>query len=275
MHALLALLAYHARPVAPNPLETIMTLAWIFGAIVFIFVFVAPVTVKQSVKQSAQADLVLLEPGQADPTAPLDAPRERMKALGFEYVATLRYAGTGGHAQIWIVLMKNKAERDLGLAVMVFKRQPGTVELTLAGQHVEFVSKFGEDASLTTSNSAIMPVFASVPGKQIERFPMVTEERLLYRLHRRLVEPFGEKNKGRVTDEDPVTLLRNSIRREMEGQVRTGFFQLDPAQNCYVPTWKGAYLMTWKMLPPVKQLRRALRDRRDRGLIRELGENVA
>jgi hypothetical protein len=59
--------------------------------------------------------------------------------------------------------------------------------------------------------------------------------------------------------------------REMEQQVPLGYFWLDRTANAYRPTWKGAAMMCWKLLPPMSTLRHARIRRRAAQLLAELG----
>ena len=55
----------------------------------------------------------------------------------------------------------------------------------------------------------------------------------------------------------------------MPGSSLTGF-NLDSRNDVFRPTWKGAFLMCWGLLPPFKQMREAKRDRQEKQLLQEL-----
>ena len=65
--------------------------------------------------------------------------------------------------------------------------------------------------------------------------------------------------------------LSNSTQKEMQDQTVTGYFYLDSRGEYYRLTWKGTFLMTWKQLWPIKQIRRAMMRRQNRGLLAEWG----
>lgn len=50
-----------------------------------------------------------------------------------------------------------------------------------------------------------------------------------------------------------------------------GYYSFDETAGSYTPTFKGAYLMTWKVLPPFKQLQQIKSWLRTDRIIRELG----
>ena len=65
--------------------------------------------------------------------------------------------------------------------------------------------------------------------------------------------------------------LGNSTQKQIHGQTVIGFFYLDSRQEFYRLTWKGTFLTTWKLLWPIKQIRRAMMRRQNRRLLAEWG----
>jgi hypothetical protein len=53
--------------------------------------------------------------------------------------------------------------------------------------------------------------------------------------------------------------------------VATGYYAFDAVRGVVRPTWKGAALITWRLLWPVKPLFRARRRRATRQLLDRLG----
>jgi len=57
-------------------------------------------------------------------------------------------------------------------------------------------------------------------------------------------------------------------------QVKSGILQLNRTQTAYVPTWFGAYYMTWSLLWPFKQMRAADSRAKCRKLMADYARNV-
>jgi hypothetical protein len=127
-------------------------------------------------------------------------------------------------------------------------------------------------ARANVANSGL-GVFAPVPEKITERFPAVTDPASLCRISRELIRRrYREVNVATPDDGgDPAAYLTAAMREELAGQVGTGYCRWDEAGQTFRPTWKGAVLMTWKLLPPFLQIRESrMRWRADR-LMMEVG----
>jgi hypothetical protein len=70
---------------------------------------------------------------------------------------------------------------------------------------------------------------------------------------------------------DPVAYLIEGRERILAHHVATGYYYLDEARDIYRPTWKGAVLMTWRLLWPIRPLYRAWRRRPTHAFLRERG----
>jgi hypothetical protein len=56
-----------------------------------------------------------------------------------------------------------------------------------------------------------------------------------------------------------------------ESLARVGYYALNAADQCFEATLKGAYMMTYRMLPPFKQIQKLRRDRLADRTLRALG----
>jgi hypothetical protein len=136
---------------------------------------------------------------------------------------------------------------------------------------IEFSTKFADGRELNVNNFGL-GVFAPVPGKIIERFPAVTDPASLCRISRGLIRRhYGGVNVTPPDDRgDPAGYLTAAMRRELTNQVATGYFRWDEASQAFRPTWKGAFLMTWKLLPPFRQVRESRVRRRAHRLMEDV-----
>ena len=126
-------------------------------------------------------------------------------------------------------------------------------------------------------------------GGQLGRMTALAARAMGYRVHvldpdpacaaRPVVErcvtaPFADA--GDAPREDPLATgdvegtLRQAVLREMGAQREAGYVYVDPGTGAYRPTWKGAALMTWRLLWPMKTIARARLRRRASALVAAL-----
>jgi hypothetical protein len=95
------------------------------------------------------------------------------------------------------------------------------------------------------------------------------DARELYRAHTDVVAHLGPRSEPIVPLEgDPAAYQCAYTNRERARFKECGYFYLDPEADCYRPTWKGAVLLTWKLLWPVSAIRRARIRRHAEALLR-------
>jgi uncharacterized protein DUF4253 len=145
---------------------------------------------------------------------------------------------------------------------------------------VELVARFEGDRSLTVQNTPIPGAFARIRGRDKQRFRSVRDPARLYRIYQALlVRRYGATRRAPSDHrEDPAGFLAAAMARELRQQVDTGYFWLDSTLDAYRPTWKGAWLMCWKLLQPFRDFGEWRSDQRAKALLRELnleGDDVS
>ena len=65
--------------------------------------------------------------------------------------------------------------------------------------------------------------------------------------------------------------MQNEWTETYQRLIRAGYYSLDETRQRYVPTLKGAFFMTYRLLPPFKQIQKFRRDRLAERTLRELG----
>lgn len=97
-------------------------------------------------------------------------------------------------------------------------------------------------------------------------FPWVRDARALCEAHRRRIELLGQTSAARkyLGPDDLREWLDMFWAEEKHHGVELGYFRADPVAKVYRYTWKGAILMTLKMIPFVARYRTRRRDARSR-----------
>jgi hypothetical protein len=258
--------------------ETIFLSLAIFLAVVLsIPLIIFPAVIKATHRHTATPEFMTFDPNNEDTPAEVanyifDV-EEQLAPHGFKSVAYLYCDNHVPRVGAFLGMFYQEAER-VGAGAMVFYATG--IQSKLAAKFVGISSKFTDDSIIATQNDSTVRIFAAVPARQIFKFPSVEDAGRLYQIHLGLLRMFNPglplKN---LLDDHPAAVMRRAILRELNEQVGTGYYYPDEADDSYRLTWKGAFLITWKMLWPFSALLRS-RDRRyAKILLRELSLDLA
>jgi hypothetical protein len=188
--------------------------------------------------------------------------------LGFAPAAYLRLTDAATRTEIRFLILTNESARESAAAYELKGKGP----VQTFSRQFEFCTEFVNGDEIGTHNSGIGYVMKPHPKKRLFRFPGVRDPRTLHRAHRRLVERHRPAAEPFVPTRGTEHLhIAHGFEKTFKRQVEFGYFFLDEAEGVYRPTLKGAFLMSWKLLWPVKQAREALARRSANVMLRRLG----
>jgi hypothetical protein len=94
----------------------------------------------------------------------------------------------------------------------------------------------------------------------------------LFQVHRARADRKWPGRRGVIPpDGNAADYLHAEVQRDMKRLEVAGYKYLDPDANAYRMTIKGAYIMTWRLLWPLKPMRFAARRRKADRELKELG----
>jgi hypothetical protein len=184
--------------------------------------------------------------------------RDSLAADGFETAGMYFLPNAAPNVTCLLMLAVNRHTDESALAAAVYATANGAT--TLKSMHVEFASRYSNGQVVGTGNCKELGCFAKIPGFDTVQFSRVVDLRLLYRLHAarcNVILPGGRRI-NRLDGEfggDGEAYINAVLAEEFARQVPVGYLRLDGDGEQYRPTVKGACLMTWKNLWPVKQIR--------------------
>jgi hypothetical protein len=202
-----------------------------------------------------------------------DTATRGLAACGFRAVGHLRAAGqlAGGgvedsHISVWV----NEREGDVANVIAV---RASSAMGRICDPVVAFAKRFTDGSSVTTSNSrsaTIFPADASADGITCRD---CWDFEKLYAVHRARAARLqaGRRIAPLPKDGEAAAFMHADYIRDLDRVTRAGYYSFDSGRPGYRPTLKGAYIMTWRLLWPLKQLRRRERDRRADAALRALG----
>jgi hypothetical protein len=196
-----------------------------------------------------------------------------LERLGFRCLGHFRVEGTVANADACVTLFENRRTRQTARRLTTIVEKSRNPQLRQGVTSLIFYTEFTDGSRLVTSNTAqrsIQPIRRNRPESM--SFPWIQDPVRLYAIHDACVARYaGDGIRVAPTISDPAEYLRTSRNDEVARFVESGYYQRDEASGRYRSTWKGAYLMTWKLLWPVKPVRHLLRDYWAARMLRELG----
>jgi hypothetical protein len=192
-----------------------------------------------------------------------------MGADGFTFVGYFRQLaymrGVGFH----LALMKNPATGELVYIAEMFANKNLA---KIRHSQIEFCSEFSDGFEITTNNSQQPRIHKASPEMKLFTFPEVNNPRVLYQLHRRLCASLASGTDPVFpADGTEAFILSYGTVKDVRKQAEYGYYFLDEKGKVFRPTWKGAYLMTWKLAWPVGPLLKASARKRARATMKSLG----
>lgn len=192
---------------------------------------------------------------------------EALIKLGFAEPILLQIENPAPNVNAYLTMLVNRAAGDKAMVNVVMS----TGEKPQQTSYVEFSTRFDSGEMFNTMNSEQLSGFR--PGVQTIRTqtPSVADPAELYELHKFVMAKHAPS--GRKTMFEPGKaiefLKKSALIESYDEQVRMGFLKYDAAAEAYRPTVKGAYLMTWGLLPPFKGMRMAAMKRKEERILKE------
>jgi hypothetical protein len=186
-----------------------------------------------------------------------------LRVLGFEDRGTWRHDGAA-RATGRVILLEHPRTRDVARVTVVTAL--GRQSIVLG-----FQTRFADGTEVWTANNRTLTGFPPLPEVTVAWLPEFRDAVALYRIHAQLRDALGGASARIGIGADPAAFLRDVSTRSLANWVATGYYALDAVGGVVRPTWKGAVLITWRLLWPVKPLFRARRRRATRELLDRLG----
>jgi hypothetical protein len=186
-----------------------------------------------------------------------------LEDLGFAVRGRWLHA-SNSQAAADITLLENPRTLDVAKLLEV---AAGTRRLVT----VLFQCRFEDGTEVATANNPIPAGFPALPGTTGVWLPEVRDPEQLYRVHACVSDHLGEYKKRLSVGRDPVAFLTEAHNRRVAHFVEIGYYYLDKRHGVYRLTWKGAVLITLRLIWPIRPLFQARRRRRTHKILYDLG----
>jgi hypothetical protein len=246
----------------------------VIGGLVALPYVLGPIVVWMTVKTQANPVFEQIRTQEELPPAVSEIFESSISSLtpiGFQATDFLYQKGMSTHVTTYLAVFRNQIAEEVAMAVAMFAevKTPTGSESTIQTQYVEFSTEYEDGTMLDTSTNLQCGPFKVPANKHILRV-MVSDAAEVFGIHQALQKHLATGKRKRVPPADSVALLLQGIRKEMEQAVADGYQYYNAAADSYCPTLTGAWIMTWKLLPPFSSIRQAADRRRCDALLQKL-----
>lgn len=239
------------------------------AALAGLYYFGLPMFVKSQQSLAAEPELLPFELDDLDPAVAdfLDDRTRDLEDLGFGDATHLELVDFVPNVITHLVTLVHPRAGDKAMVSVVTVGGPAPTRVML----VEFSTRFGGGEVFDTSNSPELNAFPPEQPHVHSQMPGVRDVAKLYALHRFVMDRSGVA--GRKITFPPggaADYLRAvTFPGLFEKLTRWGWVTLDAGRGRYTYTLKGAYMLTWGLLQPMKAIRLRRLARAERELLAE------
>jgi hypothetical protein len=229
---------------------------------------IVPLILKRRHRQAAKPTYSHVTPEQLTPEARdfLGSMIREFATAGFEVAANVCHEKAVKGITSTSTLLVNRASGDV--ANVITTRGDKTRAMVYI-----IHSHFRDRTSISTAFNRGIGILPRDPNHDGLTISWTRDVAALAELHRRRVVRSGRGSEPRVTPApgEEIRYMEEDWDRGMAHFVRVGYYRPDPNTGEMRSTFKGAYLMAWKLMQPVKSLRMRRRDRNARREWKALG----
>jgi hypothetical protein len=180
-------------------------------------------------------------------------------------------AGPRG-SQSYVSMWANSATGDSTHIIIVHAKTP--VGFSIKNTLVTYRREFTDGTTIATANSLTPGIWPDDPLKDTVVCRGLNDLNRLYDFH---IRRCARDQNGRVaevpTEGEGASYLVDENRRTFQRLMPLGYYTFDARNNRYIPTLRGAFLMTWRLLWPLRGIRRRARIKRANAVLSQFALN--
>lgn len=241
---------------------------WLAGFVAFYFL-VTPLLILTNQKMSASPACDELQMHSLDPQLAnfLMQKTNELYDLGFDEPTLIHLPSAVSGVKAYLIMLVNRPAGDKVMVTALV----GADVFTIQTWYVEFSTRYATDQCVDTLNSSELSAFQQGPENVRAQVPSVTDVKELYRLHQYMMKNSNITARKMLYEPGQAIayLKEYALKKSYDKQVVKGWLSYDAAGDNYRPTIKGAYLMTWGLLQPMKWIRILSMRRREQQILSE------
>lgn len=213
-------------------------------------------------------DLATLPPAAAQY---LWACQQALEAEGFQTISYMTWANSIPNVFPYLALLFNRTNNVKATVTALYVVTSEGAKLKTS--YVEIGTRYEDGTTILTNNTKTLNSFKPTAKQNNLRLPNIENPHELYAIHLKRMAAINSSTEPLPAPGTEMAVQVGRMVESMEDQVGFGRFYLDRNLNMYRPTWKGAYLMTWGLLPPMKALRESKERAKGQTVLKALEES--
>jgi len=195
-----------------------------------------------------------------------------LTALGFSPRVYFRNTGQVPNVVSYYTLWVNEKTKDYAIAALmnvnrsIIKRQIPLISI---------ISEYIDGTKVYTHNSSQPAIFKRRPNRKVRHIPKCGDVTLLFQIHNKFIDELGiNLAKTPPAEGNEEFYFYKATVMEFEEQIKAGYYYFDPKSDKYKLTIKGSYVVAWKLIWPMKQIRMYLLKNKAEKYIGEINKDI-
>jgi hypothetical protein len=231
----------------------------------------APLHIRFSQKHHAHPNLESLDFDRIDPSIRefFMSRTAELFDLGFDEPTLVHIPRPTTDIKSYLIMLVNRRSGDKAMVTAVVA--PGRQVL-----YTEFSTRFENGQVFNTHNVPELLYRSNLQTVRTQ-VPQVQDANKLYKLHIYIIDKHAAQGRKVLYEPDKALeyLAGHAFIETFENYVTRGLMFYDHRTDCYRPTTKGAFLMTWGLMQPMKAIRYVALRRRAREIMEEFEQENA
>ena len=245
---------------------------WFLASVVGFVYIIGPILIKFTQKSPAKMTFERFDPSTLSPeVSPFFLHTiQWMTSQGFTLIDYLVRPNAQPNVTPCAVWLVNHATGDTAVIACFFVNQNGV--MSIKNSYYYYTARFDDTTTVSTTSMAYdgPSSFKSRPDCPGFRLPTLPDPASVYTVHRFAVEKYAAgKTRTRIPPGQEMAAFDKSNTESYVNQEKMGLMKYVPARDLYIPTWYGAFYMTYSLLWPLKQMKSAEAKKKSEALLAE------
>jgi hypothetical protein len=173
---------------------------------------------------------------------------------GFSHIGEFRQVENLKNTDTYYSLWVNKETKDNAL-IAVIETKNTLINSIIRTIFIEYITDYGSGTEINTNNSGMPNIFKYLENKVIIKIPGLNDPQKLYKIHNKMLDKFAINSEKKLPEAGTEKeVMVDGLISELNRQEEYGYYKFDNITDKFLLTWKGATIMTFKLIEPFKSI---------------------